>query len=164
MPIGFHGHNNLMLANANCLAAWEEGATLLDGTLQGIGRSGGNAQTEILALAFERMKVSTGLDVRHLLEAGDHLIRPLMGADPGGATSLNIVIAMAGFHSTHLDRIIAIAERFGVDLKDLIFAVSVLDRVDPTSALIEQAASDLARRSVHREGGPTSDIANRLRV
>ncbi|HSU88569.1 MAG TPA: 4-hydroxy-2-oxovalerate aldolase [Terriglobia bacterium] len=147
VPIGFHGHNNLMLANANCLAAWEAGATLFDGTLQGIGRSGGNAQTEILALMFEKMNIQTGLNVRHLLDAGERLIRPLMGADGGGATSLNVVIGMAAFHSTFLDRVKAVAERFDVDLKDLILAVSELDRVDPSSALIEQAAADLARRS-----------------
>jgi 4-hydroxy 2-oxovalerate aldolase len=145
VPIGFHAHNNLMLANANCLAAWEEGATLFDGTLQGIGRSGGNAQTEILALMFEKMKVKTGLDVRHLLEAGERLIRPLMGADGGGATSLNVVIGMAGFHSTYLDRVNAAAERLGVDLKDLIVAVCELDRVDPSPAVIEQAAAKLLR-------------------
>jgi 4-hydroxy-2-oxovalerate aldolase len=144
VPVGFHGHNNFMLANANCLAAWQEGATLFDGTLQGIGRSGGNAQTEILALTFEKMNVATGLDVRRLLLAGDRLIRPLMGAEPGGATSLNIVIGMAGFHSSYLDRVKAAAERFGADLEDLIIAVSARDRVDPSAALIEQAARELA--------------------
>ena len=147
VPIGFHGHNNLMLANANCLSAWEEGATLFDGTLQGIGRSGGNAQTEILAWTFERMNVATGLDVRRLLDSGERLIRPLMTPDGGGASSLNVVIGMAGFHSTYLDRVASAAAKFGVDLKDLILAVSKYDRVEPSPVLIEKIASDLARRS-----------------
>jgi 4-hydroxy 2-oxovalerate aldolase len=151
-PIGFHGHNNLMLANANCLAAWEAGATLFDGTLQGIGRSGGNAQTEILALTFERLNVETGLDIRYLLDAGERLVRPLMGAE-GGATSLNIVIGMAGFHSTYLERVNAVAERFSVDLKDLILAVCEFDRVDPPQALIERVASDLVARAGKRSRG-----------
>jgi 4-hydroxy-2-oxovalerate aldolase len=147
VPIGFHGHNNLMLANANCLAAWEEGATLFDGTLQGIGRSGGNAQTEILALIFEKMKVPTGIDVRSLLESGDRMIRPLMKPDATGVTSLNVVIGMAGFHSNYLDRVRVAAARFNVDLKDLILAVCQQDRVDPSSDLIERVASELAQRS-----------------
>jgi 4-hydroxy-2-oxovalerate aldolase len=154
VPIGFHGHNNLTLANANCLAAWEEGATLFDGTLQGIGRSGGNAQTEILAHVFERMNVDTGLDVRELLNAGERLIRPLMGADSGGATSLNIVIGRAGFHSTYLERVATVAERLGVDVKDLIVAVCKLDRVDPSIALIEGAASDLLHGEQRRLAQP----------
>jgi 4-hydroxy 2-oxovalerate aldolase len=152
VPVGFHGHNNLMLANANCLAAWEEGATLFDGTLQGIGRSGGNAQTEILALTFEKMNVKTGLDIRRLLDAGERLVRPLMGVE-GGATSLNVVIGMAGFHSTYLERVHAAAERFGVDLKDLILAVCDVDRVDPSPALIERVAIDLVRRAGDKARG-----------
>ena len=157
VPIGFHGHNNLMLANANCFAAWEEGATLFDGTLQGMGRSGGNAQTEILAHVFERMNVHTGLNVRLLLEAGEHLIRPLMGTESGGATSLNVIIGMAGFHSSYLDRVSAVAARFGLDVKDLILAVSQFDRVDPPAALIERVASGLLRNDIRPTTDPQAD-------
>ena len=156
VPIGFHGHNNLMLANANCLAAWEEGATLFDGTLQGIGRSGGNAQTETLAWTFEKMNVPTGLNVRSLLESGERLVRPLMGAEGGGATSLNVIIGMAGFHSTYLDRVNATAARSGVDLKDLILAVSKLNRVDPSPALIEMTALNLLRDKNEKAEGAMS--------
>lgn len=47
--IGFHGHDNLGMANANSIAAIEAGATIVDGTLDGIGRGAGNAETESLA-------------------------------------------------------------------------------------------------------------------
>lgn len=47
--IGFHGHDNLGMANANSIAAFEAGATIVDGTLDGIGRGAGNAETESLA-------------------------------------------------------------------------------------------------------------------
>ena len=47
--IGFHGHDNLGLANANGLAAIAAGASLVDGTLHGIGRGSGNSATEALA-------------------------------------------------------------------------------------------------------------------
>ncbi|MGC5050481.1 hypothetical protein ACLQ2S_03360 [Micromonospora sp. DT48] len=47
--IGFHGHDNLGLANANSIAALETGAVIVDGTLDGIGRGAGNAETESLA-------------------------------------------------------------------------------------------------------------------
>ena len=144
VPVGFHGHNNLMIANANCLAAWEVGATMFDGTLQGLGRSGGNAQTEILALIFEKMNVATGLDIGKLLQSGEQLIRPLMKSGDGGATALNIVIGMAGFHSSYLDRVTAASERYGIDPKDLIIAVCRVDQVEPSQLLINQIASDLA--------------------
>jgi 4-hydroxy 2-oxovalerate aldolase len=146
VPVGFHGHNNLMMANANCLAAWEAGATSFDGTLQGLGRSGGNAQSEILALIFERMNVATGINTRKMLEIGEQMIRPLMGSADGGATSLNIVIGMAGFHSSHLDRVKAAAERHDVELKDLILSVSERDQIDPSQALIDTVAADLRKQ------------------
>jgi len=146
IPIGFHGHNNLLLAIANCLAAYEGGGTLFDGTLQGLGRSGGNAQTEILAYIFSKKNVSTGLDVMRLLEAGEKLIRPLMKGQETGSSSLNVVIGMGGFHSSYLPRIQKAAERFDVDLKHLILEVCQHDRVDPSQALIDRVAADLAQQ------------------
>lgn len=47
--IGFHGHDNLGMATANTIAAVAAGATIVDGTLNGIGRGAGNAETESLA-------------------------------------------------------------------------------------------------------------------
>ncbi len=40
--IGFHGHNNFSMGVANTLIALESGATIVDSTLMGIGRSAGN--------------------------------------------------------------------------------------------------------------------------
>jgi 4-hydroxy 2-oxovalerate aldolase len=47
--VGFHGHDNLGMANINTITAARAGATVLDGTLNGIGRGSGNAQLESLA-------------------------------------------------------------------------------------------------------------------
>lgn len=47
--VGFHGHDNLGMANINTIAAFEAGASILDGTLNGIGRGSGNAALESLA-------------------------------------------------------------------------------------------------------------------
>ncbi|WP_229402503.1 hypothetical protein [Micromonospora okii] len=47
--VGFHGHDNLGMANANSMAALDSGAAIIDGTLAGIGRGAGNAETESLA-------------------------------------------------------------------------------------------------------------------
>lgn len=53
ISIGYHSHNNFQLAYANCteLMAVESGRELLvDGSLYGMGKSAGNACTELLAL------------------------------------------------------------------------------------------------------------------
>lgn len=147
IPIGFHGHNNLLLANANCLAAFEAGGTLFDGTLQGLGRSGGNAQTEILAYLFSKMNVATGVDVMRLLEIGERMIRPLMKGQDTGSTSLDVVIGMAGFHSSYLPRIRSAVKQYNVDPKHLIIEVCRYDRVDPSQALIDRVAGQIAQQT-----------------
>lgn len=50
LEIGFHAHDNLRLALANSLAAVDSGASLIDGTLTGIGRGIGNTWVELLYL------------------------------------------------------------------------------------------------------------------
>lgn len=46
--IGFHGHDNLGLAVANSLSATAAGASIVDGTVTGIGRGPGNSKLETL--------------------------------------------------------------------------------------------------------------------
>lgn len=47
--VGFHGHDNLGMANINSITALQAGATVVDGTLNGVGRGSGNAAIESLA-------------------------------------------------------------------------------------------------------------------
>src|SRR3989338_816124 len=51
---GFHGHDNLCLAVANSLEAVKAGASIVDTSLQGMGRSAGNAQTAILGILLKK--------------------------------------------------------------------------------------------------------------
>lgn len=48
VPIGFHAHDNLSMAFANTLVALEAGATMIDASLGGIGKGGGNLRLELL--------------------------------------------------------------------------------------------------------------------
>jgi 4-hydroxy 2-oxovalerate aldolase len=50
--IGFHGHNNLELALINTLTAIENGASIIDATVTGMGRGAGNLKTELLLTAL----------------------------------------------------------------------------------------------------------------
>src|SRR5690606_24407784 len=52
---------------ATAVAAGEQGARYLDGSLRGLGASAGNAQTEVLAAAFERAGWDTGVDLFPLI-------------------------------------------------------------------------------------------------
>ena len=54
IPLGFPAHDNLGLAVSNSIAAIEMGAKIIDSSLQGLGRSSGNACTEVLLLALKK--------------------------------------------------------------------------------------------------------------
>jgi isopropylmalate/homocitrate/citramalate synthase len=58
-PLEAHFHNDFGLANANSLAAIEEGAEVIHSTILGMGERAGQASTEQLALA---LKVLYGID------------------------------------------------------------------------------------------------------
>ena len=55
-PLGFHGHNNLTLAVAITLEAMKAGATYLDTCVRGMGRSAGNAQTEVMVFLLQQFE------------------------------------------------------------------------------------------------------------
>ena len=70
---GFHGHNTRNTGYANCLAALEAGATVLDASVGGLGgcpfspRATGNVATEDLVWLLEREGIATGVDVDALV-------------------------------------------------------------------------------------------------
>jgi len=143
VALGFHGHNNLGLANANALAAVEEGATIIDTTLQGIGRSAGNAVTESFVLLCENSGWETGIDPYALFEIGERFIRPYLLSN-GGYDSVEFVLGAARFHSSFVPMIKEIAVEFGLDYRKLIMEVANVDRVRPSSELVRKIAQDLA--------------------
>lgn len=53
--IGVHCHDNMGLALANTIAAYEAGATWLDGTMLGMGRGAGNTRTEHLLIELRKL-------------------------------------------------------------------------------------------------------------
>lgn len=84
LVVGLHAHHNTGMALAICLAAIEAGATRVDSTLQGIGRSAGNPPTEQLLLLLQSLGHEREVAIDPVLRLGD-LMRPLFedkGADP----------------------------------------------------------------------------------
>ena len=70
---GFHGHNTRNTGYANCLAALEAGARVLDASVGGLGgcpfspRATGNVATEDLVYLLEAEGVETGIDLDALV-------------------------------------------------------------------------------------------------
>jgi hydroxymethylglutaryl-CoA lyase/(R)-citramalyl-CoA lyase len=70
---GFHGHNTRNTGYANCLAAIEAGARVLDASVGGLGgcpyapRATGNVATEDLVYLLEGEGIETGVDLDRLV-------------------------------------------------------------------------------------------------
>lgn len=119
--VGFHGHNNLQLAVANTLIAIQAGATVVDSTLRGLGRSSGNAQTEALVMCLHRMGYETGIDIFQTMDISEKIIAPL--ARGRGSDSIEIASGYSLFHSGYLPLIEKTALAKNVDIRKLIIAI-----------------------------------------
>jgi len=90
-PVGAHFHDTRGMGLANCFAAFEAGATTLDGAQGGLGGcpyapgATGNVVTEDLVFMLESMGLRTGVDLDLLLEARAVMVANL-GDEPTHGT------------------------------------------------------------------------------
>lgn len=55
LKVGLHPHNNMQLGMANILVAIEAGADIVDGSMYGMGRGGGNVPLELILSYFGKL-------------------------------------------------------------------------------------------------------------
>lgn len=142
--IAFHGHNNLGLAVANSAYLAELGATIVDGSLQGFGRSAGNAPTEQLLCVLQRMGLGQDIDAIDVMDIGEHLVRPLI--ESKGLASLDTTSGMAQFHSSYMGVIREMSAKYNVDPRRLIVEVCKTNKADAPRGLVEEVAKALTSR------------------
>jgi 4-hydroxy 2-oxovalerate aldolase len=142
--IGFHGHNNLLLANANSLAAVKAGASVVDTTLLGMGRGGGNAQTETMLVVLEKAGFPTGINPLDVSKIAERYVSP-KPARLKGANELELIYGFALFHSGFTKRVQDVAAAHDVPYQELMLEVSRYSKENPSQELIEEAAAQLKR-------------------
>lgn len=145
IPVAFHGHNNLGLSAANAVAAYENGAAILDCGLMGMARSAGNLATEMCVAIMHRYGQMQDVDLYGMLDFIDKHLQPAMEAyhyhNP--VTPLDLTLGLSGCHSSFVKKFRTVAEETGVNLFRLIVAVSALDQKAPSEELIYQKAARL---------------------
>ncbi|MEU7134959.1 hypothetical protein [Streptomyces sp. NPDC046261] len=141
VPLGFHGHDNLGLANANALAAATAGARFVDATLDGIGRGAGNTVTESFAAILTRHQDSGGYDYRALARLSETVVRPLPRLHDD--RTFQVLGGLTQTHSSFFPLITRCAEAAGVDVFELMTAVARVERVRPTETLVKEIAAGL---------------------
>jgi 4-hydroxy 2-oxovalerate aldolase len=142
--VGFHGHQNLSLGVANSVLAVQGGARQIDGALCALGAGAGNAPTEVLAATFDRLGISTGVDVQGVLAAAQDVLRPLLERVPFADRSA-IVQGHAGVYSSFLLHAERAAERYGVAAHEILQRVGEAGYVGGQEDMIIDIAIQLAR-------------------
>lgn len=143
--LGFHAHNNLGVGIANALTAAEEGATFIDGSLRGLGASAGNAQTEVLAAAFERAGYDTGVDLFPLIDTAEHVVAPLM-KEPQIVDETALILGYAGVYSTFFHPTKRAAKKYGVKERDILMELGRRGVIGGQEDMIIDVAAELAGR------------------
>lgn len=144
VAVGIHEHNNLSLAVANTIAAIEEGATLIDASLAGLGAGGGNTQTEALVAVLERMGIATRIDLWRLQDAADDIVRAKVMRRRIEVDRLTATMGFASVPASYLLHTIRAAERFGLDPRDIIVELGRRKVVVGQEDMILGLAADMA--------------------
>jgi 4-hydroxy 2-oxovalerate aldolase len=139
VKLGFHGHNNLGLGVANALVCVDWSFDVIDTSLQGLGRSGGNVPAEQFIAALIRAGYDVPYDPVAVMQAGDDLVRQYVQP----ISSLDVTAGLGQFHSSYMPRILSVAKAKRVDPRRLILAVSARDKLNAPIALIEECAAAL---------------------
>lgn len=145
IPVGFHGHSNLGLSQANALAAAKAGADEIDGGLLGMARSAGNCATELAVATLQKEGYLQDIDFYQLLAYLDTELIPAMAEYQYhvAVCPVDLMLGLTGCHSSYLGTFKRIAEEEDVSLYRLIADVSAIDRKNPSEVLIKECASKL---------------------
>ena len=145
--VGFHGHNNLSLAMANTLAAIEEGATRIDGSIRCLGAGAGNTQTEVLVAACERLGIKTGVDLYKMMDLAEDIVAPLLPVAQE-ITKDSLTLGYAGVYSSFALHAKRAAAKFGVDSRDILIELGNRKVVGGQEDMIIDVAAQLAKEKM----------------
>ena len=141
--LGFHGHNNLGLAVSNSLKCIQLGFDFIDCSLQGLGRSLGNAPSEQLVMILEKQGYPLNIDVPRLLEYGYAIIKDVSKKPP--MHPLDLVCGYSGFHSSFLKDIYRCCNEKQVDPMRLVIAYSKISQATMDYELLCKVAEELPK-------------------
>lgn len=142
IPVGVHCHNNIGLGVGNSLAAYEAGADIVDGTLQGLGAGCGNTSTEALVAAFDKMNVESGVDLFKVMDVSDKYIMEIK-LRPIELTNEAIILGYAGIYSSFYLHTLDIAKRYNLDPKAIFVELGRRKVVGGQEDMIINVAQDM---------------------
>jgi 4-hydroxy-2-oxovalerate aldolase len=120
--LGFHGHENISMGVACALSAVQSGASIVDGSLLGIGRSMGNSPIETLGIVLQKAGYSLTIDPWKLSDLAEKTIKPYL-ENRWRHSSIEQALGFKEIHSNFLKDITKFAHQEKINLRDLILAL-----------------------------------------
>jgi 4-hydroxy 2-oxovalerate aldolase len=120
----------------------------IDGSLCALGAGSGNSPTEVLAALFDRLDVSTGLDVPAMLAAAEEVVRPYLHRWPKMDRNA-IVQGWSGVYSSFLLHAERAGERYKVPAHEILRRCGDLHLVGGQEDMI----IDIALQLLSEHGG-----------
>ena len=133
--LGYHAHNNFQLAYANCIEVLEtelKRMLIVDGTLYGMGKSAGNAPTELLAMYLNENK-SKNYHMSQLLEAIDVTMLDLFKQMPWG---YQFKFFLSASKDCHPNYVTYLQQKKSLSVKSI---NEILSRIEPAKKLLYDA-------------------------
>ena len=144
ISLGFHAQNIVQLSIANTMTAIKAGADYVDVSVGGLGRSAGNAPTEILAILLEKYGWGKTLDYKVLSDLNDNHIFPLIKGQ-NRFSSEALTFGFAGFHSSFFPIVQKVVKEYpSVDYRDLVIKLCIEEKVNVTEELVRRITKDLS--------------------
>lgn len=147
IPIGFHPHNNLGLAIGNILAAIDEGASFVDGSLKGFGGGAGNAQTEVAVAALLRAGHTLDVDLFKIMDAAA-VFKGQVGSYPMPVIENDsILMGYANVYGGYLHPVQEAAKKYGIDPRELVLRLGARKVVAAQEDIVVEEAQRLAAQA-----------------
>jgi len=146
IKVGYHGHNNLGLAVSNSIYAVELGMDYVDCSLQGLGRSAGNAALELVVACLKKKGWAYQYDCKRIVLAGKKLVQPLLRVK--GVNPLDIYSGLSEFHSSYMQYIHKYASKYCVSPLDLIYEYCKYDKINLDENKLKEIAKNLPKENM----------------
>lgn len=124
--VGFHAHNNMQMAFANCLTAVEHGISYVDASIYGMGRGVGNLPLEILISYLQDVSPDR-YNTLPLLEIIRSSFLALNQKDRWGYSLAGLISAVFDVHPSYGARLLDHGEYLVEDLWNVMRAVSAME-------------------------------------